>query len=508
MRSIAATIPFDNPPQRRFTLLWFLPLQAVAAFTVLAIAGGGQTLRTWLLGALLWVMGLPLLVSLEAGLFAMMVFEPFRGLIRRAQYLFLEYSSEDPIHLLTPIITIFALAVLLRSRRLEILRAAPLAGSVSVLALIYILEIFNPLQGGLLVGLSGALFMLPPLIWFYFGQSVNERFVTRALQIVIVLGLVTSLYGLYQLLAGYPAFEQYWIDNTEFYESIGVGHVKRALATFSSAEEWGRYAELGAIAAFGFLAGAKSIKMKFGWLVCGAALLGSVLLTGERTAVFGSILGIAALVLIGARSLTSAGLRVGLLLLPIILVVVFVAPPSDEDMWSKREDETVSTLLSHTQRGTLKPADEESFQVRLENWKYLLTDVIPYRPLGMGLGAGTLGRARFSSDGDLPPIDSFVLIVAITCGIPAALFFSWILGRSTWLSWRLARTSEDDPPLATLKRVAAALMPALILNSMFGLTFTLYSVAPIAWLVIGWIGAESLRTRERQRAPATEHFEI
>lgn len=493
---------------RRSTLLWFVPVQAVAAFTVLAIASGGQMLRTWLLGALLWVLGLPLLVSLEAGLLAMIVFEPFRGLIRRAQYLFLEYASEDPIHLLTPIVTIFALAALLRSKRLSIFRGLPLAGSVSILALIYILEIFNPLQGGLFVGLSGALFMLSPLVWFYFGQSVNEKFMTRALQILVVLGILTSLYGLYQLTAGYPAFEQYWIDNTEFYESIGVGHVKRALATFSSAEEWGRYAEVGAIVAFGFLAGFKSIKARVGWFVCGAALFGGVLLTGERTAVFGTIAGIGMLTLLGARSLPAVALRAGLLLLPIILVLVFVAPPSDEDMWSKGEDETVGTLLSHTQRGTLKPAEEESFQIRLENWRYLLTDVIPYRPLGMGLGAGSLGRARFSNDGDLPPIDSFILIVAITSGIPAALLFVSILARATWLAWRMARGDEDDPRRATLKRIAAALMPALILNSIFGLTFTLYSVAPIAWLLIGWIGAESLRAKQAQLAPAIEHFEI
>jgi hypothetical protein len=507
VRTIAATLPISNRPQRRSTLLWFAPLQAAAAFTVLAIASGGQMLRTWLLGALLWVLALPLLVSLEAGLLAMILFEPFRGLIRRAQYLFLDYASEDPIHVLTPIVTIFALAALLRSRRLRVFHGAPLAGSVSILALIYVLEIFNPLQGGLLVGLSGALFMLTPLVWFYFGQSVNDRFVTRMLQLMVVLGLITSLYGLYQLLAGYPAFEQYWIDNTEFYESIGVGHVKRALATFSSAEEWGRYAEVGAIAAFGFLAGTKRITARVGWFVCGAALFGGVLLTGERTAVFGAIAGVAMLILLGARSLPAVALRMGLLLLPIILVVVFVAPPSDEDMWSKGEDETVSTLLSHTQRGTLKPAEEESFQIRLENWKYLLTDVIPYRPLGIGLGAGSLGRARFSDDGDLPPIDSFILIVAITSGIPAALLFVSILGRATWRSWRMARDDEDDPGLATVKRIAAALMPALILNSIFGLTFTLYSVAPIAWLLIGWIGAESLRAQQKQ-LPAIEHFEI
>src|SRR5437762_8500786 len=161
----AETVPSSDRPQRRSTLLWFLPLQAVAAFTVLAIASGGQMLRTWLLGALLWLMGLPLLVSLEAGLLAMIVFEPFRGLLRRAQYLFVEYGSQDPIHVLTPIVTMLALASLLRSARLTILQASPLAGWVSVLALIYVLEIFNPLQGGLIVGLSGAMFVLVPLLW-------------------------------------------------------------------------------------------------------------------------------------------------------------------------------------------------------------------------------------------------------------------------------------------------------------------------------------------------------
>jgi len=50
------------------------------------------------------------------------------------------------------------------------------------------------------------------------------------------------------------------------------------------------------------------------------------------------------------------------------------------------------------------------------------------------------------------------------------------------------------------RRIVAAIMPALILNSIFGLTFTLYSVAPLAWLFIGWISAETLRTRrERER---------
>jgi hypothetical protein len=377
--------------------------------------------------------------------------------------------------------------------------STPLAGSVSLLGLIYLLEIFNPLQGSVMVGLGGALFMFVPLLWFYFGQSVNEEFIAKILRLTVLLGLVASVYGVYQMVYGYPAFEQYWVDNTDFYNSINVAHVRRALATFSSAEEWGRYTEFGAIAAFGFAAGAKRVGMRLSWLLCGAALVCAVLLTGQRTAVFGLMLGAATLVLLGARNLSHAFIRLGVLLLPIVLVAVFVSPPTDEEMWSKGENETVSTLLSHTQRGTMKPAEEESFQIRLENWTYLLTSVLPYRPLGAGIGAGSLSEVRFDQQSDLPPIDSFILVVAIACGIPGALLFVWILGRATWFSLVLGRQSVTDNSNMISRRIVAALMPALVLNSIFGLTFTLYSVAPLAWLFIGWISAEAKSCRDNER---------
>src|SRR5207245_6962083 len=104
----------------------------------------------------------------------------------RAEYLIVEYTGDDPIHLLTPLVTLMALVMLLRSQRLNMFRATPLAGSVSVLGLIFVLEVFNPLQGSLLIGLSGALFMLVPLVWFYFGQSVSEKFIHTALRFMVL----------------------------------------------------------------------------------------------------------------------------------------------------------------------------------------------------------------------------------------------------------------------------------------------------------------------------------
>lgn len=474
-----------------------LPLQAASLFTVWAISSGGEVLRSWMLAALLWVMTMPLLVGLEGTLIAMLLFEPFRGFLRRAQYLLVSYSGQDPIHLLTPVITLIALTMLLRKQRWQMFWATPLAGSVSLLGLIFFVEIFNPLQGGLFVGLTGALFILVPLVWFYFGQSVNEKFMRTMFHLVVVVGILASIYGVYQLLFGYPSFEQYWIDNTDLYTSIAVGHSQRALATFSSAEEWGRYTQVGAVIALGLAVGARSIVRRVGWYGAAAALTVAILLSGQRTAVFGLFLGALTLLLLGARNLKGAALRLGLLVLPIVLVFVFVTPPSEDAEFSKADNERVSALLTHTQRGTLKPAEEESLQVRFENWSLLVTTLIPYRPLGAGIGAGSLSDYRSNRDNDLPPVDNFILVLAIACGIPGALIFVWILTRSTWLSMRLARSSLGSE-VSNTNRIVAALMPPLILNSVFGLTFSIYSVAPIAWLLIGWISAETLRARQKE----------
>jgi hypothetical protein len=131
-------------------------------------------------------MTLPLLVSLESTLVAMMLFEPFRGLLRRAQYLIVDYTTQDPIHLLTPIVTVVAMAALIRNERLKYLSCDATGGPWCPCWLSCAFWKFsNPLQGGLAVGLSGALFMLVPLAWFFFGQAASERFIRVALSLIV-----------------------------------------------------------------------------------------------------------------------------------------------------------------------------------------------------------------------------------------------------------------------------------------------------------------------------------
>jgi hypothetical protein len=114
------------------------------------------------------------------------------------------------------------------------------------------------------------------------------------------------------------------------------------------------------------------------------------------------------------------------------------------------------------------------------------------------LGATSLAVNRLDKESALPPVDSYFISSIITCGLPAALLFIWILASATSQSWRALRNAIPGSHQARTLRVVAALMPALILNSFFGNTFTLYSVAPLGWLIVGWISAHGTSNDSEQ----------
>ena len=482
----------ESPARRPQLKLWPLGSLPLSMGIIWALSTGGEALRWLVLGGFGSVMLFCLMISLEAGMMAMMIFEPLRGFLRRAQYLYLPYTQSDPIHLVTPVVTLIAFALILQRHRLRVLYQSPLGVAVSLLAVIYFLQIFNPMQGGLSVGLSGAMFVLIPMFWFYFAQVARPEFLLTAFRVIVVMGLLTSLYGLYQLAFGFPAFEQYWVDNTDFYNSISVGQVERALATFSSAEEWGRYVEIGALIAFGFAAQAANNTQRAGWILVGGILSLMLLFTGQRTAMFGLILGFFVLVMMGARNWRGAMSRALLLLAPALLIGILAKAPTNDDMLDHGDDARAKALLSHTARGTLDPTNEGSLNERFKNWTYLATDVIPYRPLGIGLGATSVGAWRYGGEVELPPIDSYFISSVLTCGIPTVLLLIWILIKATSMSFRSYRNAKPGSAEARLWRIAATIMPVLILNNMFGNTFTLYSVAPFGWLLVGWISTYGL----------------
>ncbi|MFN0119013.1 MAG: hypothetical protein ACKV2V_00775 [Blastocatellia bacterium] len=489
---------FTQPRSGNFNIqtAFIIALMAALSFScTVLISGTAEDQRILLLVGLTAIMLLPFFSGIEAGMTALMLFEPLRGIIRRAQYLLIPYQPSDPIHLLTPVITLIIIGLLLQLRGHRLFFATPLAKAVSILGFIFFAQVFNPLQGGLTVGLSGALYFIVPMAWFYFGQEVDKSFIYKTMRLMAGLGIVTSLYGVWQMVVGYPEFERYWIENTEFYDSIQVGAVKRGLATYCSAEEWGRYVQLGALVSMARASCARQLKERLFWLGGGLLLTVFLLLTGQRTSIFGLLAGVLILTLYGTRSLRQAFIRLALVGVIALAAMFIVKPESEDEILAKDEGQVASTLISHSTRGTLRPGEEGSLWARIETWTMMVTDTIPSNPLGLGLGIMTVGALRYTSGKPLPPVEGYLLALVIGCGLPTAILCFWILWRAAVFCGQMWIKARDDGADAELWRVLSMLVPIYILNNIFGNTFTMYSTAPIGWLILGWISAEMGRQR-------------
>ena len=488
-------------PRIKASYFGYALLQVMVTGSIWAASTGGQVLRGFALGTITMGMVVPLLISLEAGLMAMLIFEPFRGLIRRLQYLVVPYSSTEPIHLLTPVVAMLAFMLVLGRHKLAIFIASPMAKAVSILGLICAAQIFNPLQGGMFVGLSGALFVLVPMVWFYFGQHADPAFLPKALKAMVFLGILASCYGIYQMLGGYPAFEQVWIRNTDNYPSIAVYGVTRPIATFSNAEEWGRYVQIGCIIAAGLTASRSEGKYRPIWLVCAITLAVMLALTGQRSSIFGLFLGLTVLFFAGARTWGSMFAR-GAVLSITLAIFLFASSGLAPDERDLKRSEGFSTILSHTTKGTLDPAGEYSFGARMNTWYMVIFSKIPSNPLGNGLGESSIASTR-TADRQQPPIDNHFFTLAISAGVPAALLLVWIFWRGLRTTIRLCKNAEKGSREFTTARIVMALVASLMLNNFFGTSFVIYSVAPIGWLLLGWISARGIERNAEEAAEET-----
>jgi hypothetical protein len=95
-------------------------------------------------------------------------FLPFLGLIRRELIPSIGYQSNEPLTLIGAAVGTI-LFIRIASNRWITLKNFTVKIAIALLA-VMIVQIFNPNQGGILVGLGGALFYIGPLLWFFVGR--------------------------------------------------------------------------------------------------------------------------------------------------------------------------------------------------------------------------------------------------------------------------------------------------------------------------------------------------
>jgi hypothetical protein len=433
----------------------------LAAAAVLLVAGAGFiAAKQLLLGTVVWIAAL--------------------GFVRRLTTEISPPGEADPLLIVAPAATIVLLIVAIDRGAFRV--DTSLSKAVLVLTAFVLLGAVNPLQGSVVAGLAGLLFILVPTLSFWVGRGIcDDRTLTVVIGIVAVLGVAAAGYGLWQTLLGFPRWDVEWI-RTSGYEALNVGGAIRAFASFGSAQE---YAYFLAITFIALLAFARRLP----WLpitMCALGLVGTALvLESSRGVIFTLVL---ALAVMASALLRLPGPAVFAIAAVSILVVTVGASAVVPAGLRSTDQATADPgrLLAHQLDGLADPLDPDSSTLGL-HYELLKEGVLSSLndPFGQGLAVVSRAGEKFGELQLSTEIDPSNVAVAL--GIPGFAVYLVVVALAFWSAYRLALARRD-----VLSILALGILTITIFQWLNG---GLYAVSALTWLVLGWID----RARSSQR---------
>jgi hypothetical protein len=483
MELIEPTQPTFRPKPE--IAMWAGGCALIAVLSVLALRG-----QINLLATIVFTGGLLLVAIRDKPLAALLTIAYLNllGDIRRIVSFVGDSPSLDLLLLVGPaVVTIFAIPLLLRVRLRDQLSKAML-----VLLLLMILEVFNPKQGGLAIGFSGALFYIAPMFWFWVGRryaspAVVETFLYK---ILFPLALLAACLGLAQSFIGFFPWEQAWIDvAAKTYTALHVGNSIRAFGYSVSATE---YATLMTIGAAGIVAAA--IAGRKAWIVAVPVLIAGIILASGRSLVLKLIVTLACVWTLRKGDGLSFIKAIKLAVLAIVglLGIGFVASRFASEDQSSKDQSAAQQAISHQAGGLSHPLDEHYSTASIHQTLVLhaIGEGFSY-PIGHGLGATTLASSKFGSNektgsSEVDFSDMFISLGAL--GGLLYLFVIWATAREALEYTKAVKRSVSLPVLAVLTCTLAS-----------WLIGGQYSTASLVFFLIGGLVYEKNRVPEGNR---------
>lgn len=347
-----------------------------------------------------------------------------------------------------------------------------LTNAVLLLGGVLAVSALNPAQGGLAVGLGGALVVVLPMAAFLVGRTfVDDRNLWRLVRLVGVLSIAAAVYGLLQTFRGFPSWDRTWIEQNG-YAALNVGGTIRPFSSFSAASEYASFLGLGIVAWVAWARGAKRLPVA-AWVL---VLLATALwLESARGAVVLVVVALAAMA--GVRAGIGMGrcLVVGTLAVGALPTAVgWVAPASSDSTSSGR-------LAQHQIAGLANPLGEDS--TAIAHWGLVMKGVGDAfrQPLGVGVGATTIAGGKYGGLESSTEADVSNASVAVgVVGLGAYLAVGFL---AFPLVFKVASRRRDPLALAALGVVCVTLFQWLNGGH--------YGVSYLAWLVLGWVDANA-----------------
>lgn len=395
------------------------------------------------------------------------------GLVRRLVGAGSSSGLGDPLLLIGPAVLVLLLVVACGRGALR--KRSPLANAIGLLSLLVLVEALNPLQGGLLVGLGGLLFVLVPMLAFWVGRSLLDDMTLRRLfRLIAVLSVLAAVYGLFQQFVGFPSWDQRWI-NSNGYVALKIGNdVTRAFGNFSSAQEYAAFLSVGLVVLVSTLRSVRRVLLPVQLAAIG--LVGfSLVLASVRTSL---VLAAAAL---GSMAAARARLRPGIALLAGAFAILALGIGLSYFSASAQPTSSVANpsgqLLQHDISGITDPTGSgSSLPGHLSETVAGIKSAF-LQPIGYGTGSITLashlgGMTNAGTESDLGNAGTALGLLGFS--VYVVVFFRGLL-----CTYRLAARRRD-----TLALAALGLLVVMLFQWLNG---DLYSVAWLAWLILGWV---------------------
>jgi len=393
------------------------------------------------------------------------------GLLRRLVTTFGPAGSlGDPLLLVAPAVWVLLAAVALSLGALR--QRTPLANTVLLLTGLLTVSVVNPLQGSPFVGLAGFLLVVPPMLAFWVGRGLVDDLMLKKVAVLVAgLAIPAAAYGLIQTLSGFPPWDARWIADSG-YAALNVGGVIRAFGSFASGAEYAGFLAIGIVT---WLALGRGI-LRLPLTLAALALLGTALWFESSRGII-VLTSMAAVLLLLARR----GVPLRWALLGAVAVLAALPWLISQVAPAQFSGNATGDLATHQVQGLTDPFGQQS---TLPTHIAMVTDGLQQaiaNPLGLGVGAVTSAAGKYG--GVVGGTEADPGNAAVAAGALGLVAYILTVFRGLPLAYRVAARRRDA--------VALAALGILSVTFLQWLNGAQYAVAPLPWLVLGWLDRQT-----------------
>lgn len=454
---------------RRPLLLAALAVLGTAALSTLVVL---QEIRLAVAAVLAVVFVVMALANVRLAVAGALVYLVFMGDLRRMLIPVAGWSGTDPLLLIGPAfaIVVAGYAIAARKVRFDTTLAPWMLALLGVMAL----QMFNPNQGGLMVGVAGALFYIIPVLWYWIGQAyATPRYLETLLyRVVLPLIFVAAAMGLYQVFYGYLPYQQMWYDCCA-YTALGASGIQAPISLFASSIEYAVFCVVGAIVLWArFLKKGEPAS-----LLALLPLLAAAFLMGSRGPIAQFLVVAAALWAALGSSMKTWFVRgaIALALAGGVLVLGLTQIQDAGGFGNAR----IEHRLQRQAKGFLKITDpsESTATAHLFMMLHGIADGFS-NPLGEGLGSTTQAANKFATaDSPRGSSETDISNLFLSGGLPGGVLYLIIVFltiRQSIRYWGRHRT--------LIGLCIAGILGVTLLNWLAG---GRYALTPLIWFAIG-----------------------